>query len=177
MSKFDWKKTLGVVAPALASAFGGPMAGVAVKMAGDALGLSNASESDIEAAIAGGNPEVLLKLKNADHQFKVEMKSLDVDIERVHASDRASARALAMAKGFNPQMVLSALFVAGFIYVLGLLFVGKGELDVAMMQPAMYLLGILSAGIIQIMNFWFGSSAGSKQKADQMAVLLDREVK
>jgi len=32
------------------------------------------------------------------------------------------------------------------------------------MEPAMYLLGILSAGLTQVMNFWFGSSAGSKQK-------------
>lgn len=85
---FDWKRTLATVAPVLASAFGGPMAGVAVSMAGKALGLDNATEQDIAEAVASGSPDVLVKLREVDTQFKLEMKRLDVDIERIHASDR-----------------------------------------------------------------------------------------
>ena len=74
---FDWRRTLATVAPVLASAFGGPMAGVAVSMAGKALGLDNATEQDIAEAVASGSPDVLVKLREVDTQFKLEMKRLD----------------------------------------------------------------------------------------------------
>jgi hypothetical protein len=41
MGKLDWRKTLGTVAPAIATALGGPLAGVAVGMAAKALGLGD----------------------------------------------------------------------------------------------------------------------------------------
>jgi len=162
---FDWKRTLGTVAPVLAGAFGGPMAAAATKMAADALGLgAGATESDIAAAVMSGDPQILLKLKQADLEFKKAMKQLDIDVYALDVKDRGNARQLAIAKGLLAQMILSTIFVCGFIYVMGLLFGGTSAVDPDMMQPAMYVLGILSAGIIQIMNFWFGSSSGSKEK-------------
>lgn len=168
---FDWRRTLATVAPVLASAFGGPMAGVAVSMAGKALGLDNATEQDIAEAVASGSPDVLVKLREVDTQFKLEMKRLDVDIERIHASDRDSARDLAKVRGLGPQIALAVIFVCGFVYVLGVIFQG-GTIDPEMREIATYVLGILSAGLVQIMNYFFGSSAGSKAKTDQMAGIL-----
>lgn len=167
---FDWKKTLGTVAPALATALGGTMAGVAVTMACKAVGLEpGATEDDLASVVASGDPSVLLKLKEADHAFKIEMERLQVDIYKADVEDRGSARALGIAKGLMAQTVLSTVFVCGFVYILGLLFGGHSEVESDMMQPAMYVLGILSAGIIQIMNFWFGSSSGSKTKTNELA--------
>ncbi|MEM0953317.1 MAG: hypothetical protein AAGI24_04175 [Pseudomonadota bacterium] len=163
---FDWKSTLAAVAPTIATALGGPFAGVAVKTAARALGIDDkdCSEAMIQTAVMTGDSTVLLQLKQAEQEFDAEMKRLEVDLARIHATDRSSARQLGIARGLVPQTVLSAIFVCGFVYVLGLLFAGKGAIDTEMMQPAMYVLGILSAGIIQIMNFWFGSSSGSKEK-------------
>lgn len=47
-----------------------------------------------------------------------------------------------------------------------------GTIDPEMREIATYVLGILSAGLVQIMNYFFGSSAGSKAKTDQMAGIL-----
>lgn len=160
----DWKKTLATVAPALATALGGPMAGVAMGMATKALGLGDGA--DLEAAIIGSTPETLLKLKECDNNFRLEMERLGVDIERINAGDRASARDMAAKTSLLPQITLGALFTAGFILVLYTLFSGEEAINSKMMQPAMYVLGILSAGMIQVMNFFFGSSSGSVQKTD-----------
>jgi membrane-bound ClpP family serine protease len=163
---FDWKKTLSTVAPMIGTALGGPMGGMAAKMATQALGLGDSEnpEQALAEAVASGDPDVLLKLRNADHDFKVEMERLGVDLERIHAGDRSSARELGKTKGLMPQAIISAIFVVGFVGVLYAIFTATvaPELENALM----YLLGILSAGLTQILNFWFGSSSGSKQKTD-----------
>ncbi|MCA9368352.1 hypothetical protein KC887_08945 [Candidatus Kaiserbacteria bacterium] len=172
MSKFDWKRTLATVAPVLASALGGPMVGVAVKIAADALGMpAGATEQDIAEAVASGSPDVLLKLREADNAFQLEMERLGVAREQIHADDRASARDLGKARGLGPQISLAVIFVCGFVYVLGVIFQGH-TIEPEMREIATYVLGILSAGLVQIMNYFFGSSAGSRQKTDQMAGML-----
>jgi len=161
----DWKKTLATIAPALATALGGPLAGVAVGMATKALGIDNSDEA-LATAIATGDPAILVKLKEVENNFLAEMKRLDVDLERVHAGDRGSARDMASKTSILPQAVLSTIFVCGFVLVLDLLFNGTETIHKNMMQPAMYVLGILSAGLGQVLNFWMGSSSGSIQKTD-----------
>jgi hypothetical protein len=165
--KFDWKKTLGTVAPVLASALGGPMAGVAVQIAGGALGITGASEQQIAEAVATGEPSVLVALREAENNFKIEMKRLDVDIERINAGDRDSARDMAKSKGLLIHGVLAAVFILGFVFTLREIFAGTVIVE-EMRAPAMYVLGILSAGVMQIMNFFFGSSSGSKEKTALM---------
>lgn len=168
----DWKKTLGTVAPAIATALGGPLAGVAVGMAAKALGLGDgATEEDLQVAVLGSTPETLLKLKECDNNFKIEMKRLGVDIERINAGDRSSARDMAVKTSLAPQIGLSMLFTSGFVLILLTLFSGDEVIAPKMMQPAMYVMGILSAGMVQIMNFWFGSTSGSAKKSETIANL------
>jgi len=168
--KIDWKKTLGTVAPALATALGGPLAGVAVQMATQALGMGEgATQADLEKAVLGATPETLIKLKEVDNNFELEMERAGIDLERVHAGDRGSAREMAWRTTLGPQIALAILFTTGFILVLYTLFSGEEAINSKMMQPAMYVLGILSAGMIQIMNFFFGSSSGSMQKSDMLS--------
>jgi hypothetical protein len=89
----DWKKIVGSVAPVLATALGGPLAGVATKaVAAAVLGKPEAKESDIAAALAGATPEQLAALKKADQDFAVRMRELDIDLDRLASEDRDSAR-------------------------------------------------------------------------------------
>lgn len=172
MSKFDWKGTLGKVAPALATALGGPMAGVAVGMAAQALGLTEgATEDDLAVAVASGNPDTLLKLRQCDADFKLKMKELGVKLEEINASDRASARDMAAKTGIQPQVVLATIYVLGFVLLLVALFSGQIEIADSMREPAMILLGALIAGNEQIRNFFFGSSSSSKEKSKTIATL------
>lgn len=168
MSKFDWKAALGKVAPALATALGGPLAGVAVGMATKALGVEN-DEGALAAAVATGDPNVLVQLKQVEVDFKIKLKELDVQLDELTVKDRASARAMAIATSISPQLIISTLFIGGFIALLYRMFASVNPIPEQMMEPALYLLGILSAGIAQIMGFWFGSSFGSKQKTQALA--------
>lgn len=169
MNSKDWVDTLSAVAPALASALGGPLAGLAVGMATKALGNTEGSESELAAAIATGDPDVLVKLKEANHQFELELKRLDVELEKVNAGDRDSARTLAINQGLKPQLVLSTIYTVGFVWLLWALFAGQAEVPKEHLGLANVLIGMLGAGQTQILNFFFGSSSGSKEKTLKLA--------
>ena len=165
----DWKKTLATVAPAIATALGGPLAGVAVSMAGKALGLGDgATESDVEAAVLSGNPDVLVRLREVNTQFERDMKALDIDLERIHAGDRLSARDLAKTKGTFVQTALTVLFCSVFAVLMGQIFTGQEVVHSSMRDIANFLLGTLTGILMQQMNFWFGSSSGSKEKTQKL---------
>ncbi len=84
---------LGSVAPTLATALGGPLAGLAVKSLSKALlGAEDFSEEAVMEAMATASPEQLAAVKKIDADFKVQMKSLDIDLERIAVDDRKSAR-------------------------------------------------------------------------------------
>ena len=112
-----------------------------------------------------------MKLTQADQDFDIRMKELDIDVERISASDRGNARNMAINTSLLPQIILASIYVSGFMGVLYIVFSGSLSLTSDQKDIAMYLLGILSAGLLQIMNFFFGSSSGSKQKTRLMGSL------
>jgi hypothetical protein len=167
----DWKATIATVAPAIATALGGPLAGVAVQMAGKAIGLGDgATQGDIEAAVLSGNPDVLVKLREVNTQFERDMKALDIDLERIHASDRASARDLGKVD-LRPQIALSFVFIGGYFGALfslhGILF-ESAEMNSQVVALFGALVGVFTRELSGIMTFWFGSSSGSKVKTHEI---------
>ena len=161
---FDWKKTIGTVAPLLATALGSPLAGLATKAIVDALGLPGTSTEDqIEAAVRSATPDQLLALRNANNTFQLEMRRLDVNLEDISAKDRQSARELAKTNIW-PQAILSTIYTAGYFAMLYMFMAGEVEVPPDLRTEFGMVLGVMTAAQIQIMNFWFGSSAGSKEK-------------
>ena len=164
MKSTDWKTIVSTVAPTMASALGGPFAGVAMNAICSALlgkEVTNADESVLADAVLTANPTTLVKLKKADQDFKLKMHQLDVD-------DRKSARSLATAVGMMPQVMLSVIYTIGYFYLIyGL---GSGDITIPenVNQQFTILLGIMTAAQAQIMNFWFGSSSGSKAKTNKL---------
>lgn len=158
----DWIKTLATVAPSIATAIGGPLAGVAVKVATSALGIEN-DPNALEDALLVGDPDTLFKLKSAENDFKIEMKRLDIDLARIDGQDRNSARDMAK-QNMMPQVILSTLYTVGYMIVMWYFLMG--EVSVAADVKTLFgsLLGVLTAAQVQILNFWFGSSHGSKTK-------------
>lgn len=149
------------------------MAGVATKMAAEALGLpTGATETDVGIAIAGGDTQALIRLKEIDKQFEKDMKALDVDILRINAESQGSARQMAIAKGTEPQAILSAVFIVGFFLVFGIFIqaVFDGiEMPAEFLALISALIGIMAASVQQIMNFWFGSNSSSRHKTDLLS--------
>ena len=160
------KGLLKTVAPTVATAVGGPMGGIAMKFLADKF--TGGDTGQVEDFLLSANPQQLADVKKADMEFQAEMKALDIDLERIAAGDRDSARALAKSKGIWPQVAISLAYSFGYFGVLSAFM--TGNLEVQEIHTSMFngLLGVLSAAQVQIMNFWFGSSAGSKAKTDAM---------
>lgn len=161
------KGLLGTVAPSLGLALGGPMGGVAMKFMADKF--TGGDTGSVEDFLLSANPETLQALKLANIEFKRDMAQLGVDLEEIAAADRRDARDLAREKGSLPQVILSGVYMVGYFMVVFMFMTGK--IQVAPAHDVMFgtLLGVLTTAQVQIMNFWFGSSAGSKQKTEALA--------
>ena len=161
----DIKGILGSVAPTIAGLIGGPLAGTAVGAISNALlGHPDATQQEVEAAMAKATPEDLLKLKVAEAEFAAKMKQLDIDLAQVNAGDRDSARKREMAVRDYVPGVLAFLLTAGFFGLLGWMMQTApppGSRDLLNIM-----LGALGAGFSMMLAYYYGSSAGSVQTAD-----------
>lgn len=156
-----WKDIIGTVAPGLATALGGPLAGMAVSAIGQAvLGKTGASEDDVASAIIAASPSDLLKLKEAEMQFQKDMAQLDVDLEKIAGEDRASARAMQTT---NKDWIPGALAIlVTVMFFADLAFMATHEVhDNATLNQ---LTGSLGTVWITIISFYFGSTSTSHVK-------------
>jgi hypothetical protein len=156
---FDWKALIGTVAPVIGTALGGPLAGMAVKAVGDALGLQNPTQETVTTALATATPDMLAKIKQADEEFAAKMEALGIDLERVQAADRDSARKMQTDTRSKIPAYMAILITAGFFGVLvGLM---AGWLHTGDSNELLILLGALAASWGSVVNFYFGSSSQS----------------
>jgi len=157
---------LGSVAPSIATALGGPLAGMATKALSQALlGNEDGSEDDLQAALRTASPEQLATVKKIDADFRVQMKSLDIDLERIAVDDRKSARDMQKeVKDWIPR-ALAVSVTAGFFAIL--IYMLVYGLPTSGNEALLLLLGALQTAWGGIIAFYFGSSSGS-QKKDQM---------
>jgi len=99
---------LKTAAPALATAVGGPLGGMAIKAIADKLGVP-ASISDVTTALQA-NPDLAIKLKEIDTRaFEAETKAVSERWQADMASDSW------LSKNIRP-MTLIAIFVAYFLF-------------------------------------------------------------
>ena len=166
----DWKAVVSNVAPTIATALGGPIAGTAVKfLASEFLGDESATEKQIAESIINASPDQLVKLRELDNAFSVRMAELDIDVYRIQADDRKSARDLAKVNMW-PQIILSFAFISGYFTLTHVIFSGNVDIPEGLDQTANILLGVLTGAIPMILQFWFGTSTGSKEKAAKMVL-------
>ncbi|NLG06039.1 MAG: hypothetical protein GX567_19755 [Clostridia bacterium] len=165
---FNWKGLIGTVAPTIATALGGPLAGLATKAVAGALGLTEgADEAEIAAALQGASPETLMALKTADQDFAVRLKELDIDLERINAADRDSARRREVdSKDPWTPRILGGVIIGGFFATVFAILFGYGVADSAL---AGALIGYVSAKAEQVVSYYFGSSSSSQNKDSTIA--------
>lgn len=160
---FNWKSVVKSVAPTIATALGGPMVGLGVKALSQVLlGKDDGKESEIAQALQGATPETLLKLKEADQQFDIRLKELDIDLEKVNAEDRDSARKRQIAVKDKTPAVLAYLLTLGFFCVLAALF--NFTIPEANKAIIFSLTGSLGTVWIAAMAYYHGSSRSSARK-------------
>ena len=166
----SWKTLIRNVAPTLGAALGGPAGGMAVKfLAEKFLGDAKGSEQELATFIENATPTQMLEIKKADQQFALQMRELDIDVFELEVGDRQNARNLFKVNMW-PQIILSALFIVGYFAILAILmYFNDVEINDRVFGILNTVIGVLTAAIPMILQFWFGSSLGSKQK-DQKAI-------
>lgn len=160
--EFNWKSVVGAIAPTVATALGGPLAGAAVTTLSTALlGTPDGTEAKVAEAIRT-DPDALVKLRTAELEFQARLTELDVDLERIHQADRDSARQRELSTQDSTPRVLAYLVIVGFIGIIGaVLFAPVKVTDSALLGV---LIGYISAKAEQVVSYYFGSSSGSTEK-------------
>lgn len=179
MSKFDWKKVVGAVAPTIATALGGPLAGAAVKtLASQFIGKEDATEDEIAQAVANASTQDFIKLREIDAEFKKAMTNAGIDLEKVHADDRANARQREATTGdsWTPR-ILATVVIGGFLWCVYAVLSGYvSELKDPMIATLVgTMIGYTSAKADQVVSYYFGSSASSKSKDETLSHIAKME--
>jgi energy-converting hydrogenase Eha subunit A len=153
-------------APGLATAVAGPMGGMAVKMIADKLGVP-ANEQAVADHLTA-HPEHMVKLQ-------------EIDLEKIKAHyaemDSARNREIAVASSANVPMLNKLVTPVLALGVVALSFVLFAILIFVEVRPEakdilIYILGVLSAAVTQVLSYYFGSSQGSKDKDDKVKGLV-----
>lgn len=171
----DWKDTLETIAPGLATALGGPVAGLAVTAVENVFGLSPGSGTPdtMATALNQATPDQLLALKKADNDFQVQMKQLDINLEDISEKDRDSARNREVQTKDHSNSILGAVIILGFLIAVGFVLSGQvmGLKDANTAALIGTLIGYISAKADQVVSYYFGSSRTSANKDDTIKLL------
>ena len=167
MPDIDWKSALKAVAPTLATAVLGPLGGMAVQAIGTALGIDKPTQDAIKQSLVGMSPEQAASLKQAEIAFQTRLKELEIDLERINAEDRASARSREVAVRDYVPGILAIGVTGGFFGILTwMLHYGVPREGG---DALLVMLGALGTAWTAIVSYYFGSSAGSAAKDKLLA--------
>ena len=159
---------LGQIAPTIATALGGPLAGLAVKtLSGVLLGNDSGTAEEVSTALAGATPDQLAAVKKIDADFSAKMKELDIDLQKIYADDRDSARKMQIANKDWVPKALAIVTTVGFFLILDWL-LAEGMPKTGS-EALLMMLGSLGTAWVGIINFYYGSSAGSEDKNHLLA--------
>jgi hypothetical protein len=159
------REILGGVAPELAGALGGPLAGrVTSILARALLGQDDAGEETLARALETAGPETLRAIALAGYAFEEAKLEAATEARRIAQADRANARAREKAVKDRLPAVLAVSVVVGFFCILALMLLRDipdgAETEFSIM------LGALGAMAAAVMNYYFGSSASSRHKTE-----------
>lgn len=167
----DFTSIIKTVAPWIGTAMAGPLGGMAVEAAANALGLSDKTVDAVKTAISGATPEQMLALKQADQAFALQMQALGfkniVDMEALAAGDRKDARAMQVAKPSPVPALLTCFVVGAFTTTLILLL--KFDVPATNRDILVYMIGQLSGGFTSALAFWLGTTRESGRKTELLA--------
>jgi len=155
-------KIISGIAPTIATALGGPLAGGAVKLLSNVLtGKPTATEKEIADSFLLATSAQLEELREIDAQYKEKMLQANVDLEQIAASDRDSARKREISLKDKTPFLLAILTTVGFFGVLvGLFIYPAADTN----QPINIMLGTLGTAWVAVITYYFGSSASSRHK-------------
>lgn len=154
----DWLKT---IAPTIATALGGPLAGLAIEAVSKAIGID---PKDVQSTISEGklSADQIMLLKQAEIDMAARAQEMGLDFAKLNVEDRKSAREMqAETRSYIPA-ILAVSVTMGFFGIL----IGMMTETFKASDALMLMLGSLGTAWTGIIAFYFGSSAGSQAKDD-----------
>ena len=154
----DWLKT---IAPTIATALGGPLAGMAVSAVAKAIGCEPEQVQDV---ISSGKLDAtqVAAIQMAELELKKQAQAMNLDFAKLSAEDKKSARDMQIAtKSWIPPVMAVGVTCGFFGILAGLMY---GQIQHAPQIDIM--LGSLGTAWTGIISFYFGSSAGSQAKTE-----------
>jgi hypothetical protein len=158
----DWLKQ---IAPTIATALGGPLAGMAVSAISKAIGVDEAKVGDL---IANNKltAEQIAQVKIAEIELQKQAQELGLNFEKLEVEDRKSAREMQATTRSMMPSILAGTVTVGFFGIMGMMFFNKIDSS----NPAiLMMLGSLGTAWTGIIAYYFGSSAGSQAKTDLLS--------
>ena len=174
----SFKRVLGKIVPIAASvATSGVLGGGVASQIKSILNVGDKpTEAEIEAALAKASPEQYVALhaleaRTREQAIKADLKlaELDVEREKVHQADRASARERQVQTKDSTPTVL-AYIVTGSTFAMTAWLIAHGppeDAAAATIVGALY--GYAWSSVQTVLTYYFGSSLGSKDKTEAMA--------
>jgi hypothetical protein len=158
------KTLLQTAAPALGTIIGGPMGGIAVKMIAQKLGVEP-TERSIESHLMA-HPEDAAKLAEIDLE-KLKAQHAEIDSARQREIAIASSEHVPLVNKIVTPLLALSVTLLSFVLFAVLIFV---DVKPEAKDILIYILGVLSAAVTQILSYYFGSSQGSKDKDRKLAL-------
>jgi hypothetical protein len=156
---------LKTVAPGLATIVAGPLGGAAVSAIAKKLGVEDTVEAVTQAIQS--DPDAALKLREIDLK-EIELANKDRDSARNREmAISTSEHAPTINKIVTPVLALGVTTLSFILFAI-LIFVDVKD---NAKDILIYILGVLSAAVTQILSYYFGSSQGSKDKSDEIKAL------
>lgn len=141
------------IAPSIAMAITGNIGGAVIE-ALKVFGMDSGTKEDLFLALKNATPEQLAALKQIDKEYAQKMKALGVDLKKIAAEDRDSARKLRIATGSYFTEIVGCMIIVGFFGVLYLIFKSPNVVNRALD----IMLGSLGTMATAVVTFYFGSS-------------------
>lgn len=163
---FNWKGLVRTIAPTIGTVLSGgnPLVGMGIKAISNALlGKPDASEDEVSIALQNASSEDLVKLREADNAFRIEMKKLGLDEKKLAFDDAGSARKREMAVKDKTPAILAYFLTLMFGVLVGFLIMGS-EIPEGNKAIVFSMAGSLGTVWIAAMAYYHGSSRGSAEK-------------
>jgi hypothetical protein len=164
----DWMDTIKSVAPTVATALGGPLAGAAVTALGSIFVMSKPTTDQIGKLFSDGmiTPDHLAEIRKLEMQYQDNEKERGFKYAELAFKDTDSARQMQIAvKSSTPTILSYGVLIGGGI-LMGSVMYGTVKADSVM---AGTIIGYVVAEMKQVLQFWFGSSNGSQEKTQLLA--------
>jgi hypothetical protein len=158
----DWLRQ---IAPTIATAMGGPLAGMAISAISKAIGVDPEKVGDLISSNKMSADQIA-QVKIAEIELQKQAEELGLNFARLEVEDRKSARDMQAATRSMMPPILAGAVTIGFFAIMVLMFIGRVDSN----NPAiLMMLGSLGTAWTGIIAYYFGSSAGSQAKTDLLS--------